>query len=218
MKLHGVIFDLDGTLGDTLPVCCAAFRRVLMEFVGREFADHEIMALFGPSEEGIIQRLVPDAWQACLQAYLREYDAAHGRYSRPFPGIHAALGALRERDVCLAIVTGKGGHSAAISLRHLGLAPHFPVVETGSAEGAVKPVAIRKVLARWGAPPAQVAYVGDAPYDMQAAREAGVMPLAAAWASTADPDTLRAQAPLAIFRTVERFAAWIEAHVERKGG
>lgn len=218
MKLAGVIFDLDGTLGDTLPVCCAAFRRVLMEFVGREFTDPEIMALFGPSEEGIIQRLVPDRWRACLQAYLREYDAAHARYRQPFPGIEAALRALADRHVSLAIVTGKGARSAAISLRHLGLAQQFPLVETGSAEGAAKPVGIRRVLARWSAPPERVAYVGDAPYDMQAAREVGVIPLAAAWASTADPDALRARAPLATFRSVERFIAWIEAHVERNGG
>ena len=60
MKLKGIMFDLDGTLGDTLPVCFASYRRVFREFLGCHYSDHEITALFGPTEEGIIQQLVPD--------------------------------------------------------------------------------------------------------------------------------------------------------------
>jgi pyrophosphatase PpaX len=214
MKLEGVMFDLDGTLGDTLPVCCAAYRRAFEEFLGRHYTDDEIMALFGPSEEGIIQRLVPDQWQACLQTYLDAYDRAHAPYAKPFPGIETALRLLKQRGVALAIVTGKGPHSAAISLKHLGLASYFDVVETGSAEGAVKPLLIRRVLTKWGVWPHQVAYMGDTAYDIEAAREAGVIPLGAAWAATASAHSLNALAPLATFDSVESFIHWIDRNVE----
>ena len=216
MKLQGIIFDLDGTLGNTLPVVFEAFRRVLQESLGRHFADEEIRALFGPTEEGIFQQLVPDRWEACVQSYLAAYDEVHAQYAQPFPGIEDALQLLKQCGVPLAIVTAKGHHSAAISLKHLGLAHYFDAVETGSAEGAVKPVFIRKVLARWGAPSCQVAYVGDATYDMKAAREAGVVPLGAAWAATADADRLESLSPRATFRSVESFIQWIEANVEPK--
>jgi pyrophosphatase PpaX len=218
VKLQGVIFDLDGTLGDTLPVCCEAYRRTFDEFLGRHYTDREIMALFGPTEEGIVRRLVPDQWQACLQTYLDGYEKAHVHYAQPFPGIEDALGLLRQRGVALGIVTGKGAHSAAISLRYLGLAHYFDVVETGSAEGAVKPRAIQKVIARWGMSPRQVAYVGDSAYDTEAAQEAGVLPLGAAWAATADADSLNALAPLATFRSVESFIKWIDNNVEPTAG
>jgi pyrophosphatase PpaX len=214
MKLAGVIFDLDGTLGDTLPVCFAAFRRALRKFSDRRYTDGEIAALFGPSEEGMLQRLVPDHWQACLETYLAEYERESARNARLFPGMETALGLLKERGVELAIVTGKGAHSAAISLRHLNLAGHFDVVETGSAEGGVKPHSIQKVLTKWGAVPSQVAYVGDAPSDMEAAREAGVIPLGAAWAATSSAEGLGALGPLETFRSVERFIMWIEENVE----
>jgi HAD superfamily hydrolase (TIGR01549 family) len=214
MTLDGVIFDLDGTLGDTLPVCFVAFRRAMQGFSNRRYTDEEIRALFGPSEEGIIRRIVPNRWQACLQAYLTAYEEESARTARLFPGIETALRLLRGRGHRLAIVTGKGAASAAISLRDLRLAEYFDVVETGSPEGGVKPQAIKRILLRWGAPPHRVAYVGDAPADMQAAREAGVIPLGAAWAATACADELRAASPLETFRSVEHFIAWIEAHVE----
>ena len=213
MKLAGVIFDLDGTLGDTLPVCFAAFRRALRKFSDRRYTDDEIAALFGPSEEGMIQRLVPDQWQACLGTYLAAYEEESARRARLFPGIETALRLLRGRGILLAIVTGKGAHSAAISLRHLNLATHFDVVETGSPEGGVKPRSIRKILKKWGALPDEVAYVGDAPSDIEAAREAGVIPLGAAWDATSSAESLNALGPLETFRSVERFIAWIEENV-----
>jgi HAD superfamily hydrolase (TIGR01549 family) len=218
MKLDGVIFDLDGTLGHTLPVCCLAFRRAFRAFLGRDLSDAEITAQFGPSEEGIVQRLVPDRWEACLETYLREYERAHAAHATAFPGIDAALRSLRRRGVRLAIVTGKGPHSAAISLNYLGLAQAFDLVETGSPNGAVKSAAIRRVLRRWGASPDRVAYVGDAVSDIEAARAAGVISLAAAWAPTASVERLKAWEPRAIFESVERFIGWIEANVGADGG
>ena len=73
MRLHGVIFDLDGTLGDTLPACFVAFRRALEGFSAREYTDAEIAALFGPSEEGMIQRLVPEAGPGVRNIYQWEW-------------------------------------------------------------------------------------------------------------------------------------------------
>lgn len=165
----------------------------------------------------MIRRLVPDRWQACLEAYLAAYEES-ARSARLFPGIETALRLLRKRGHALAIVTGKGAASAAISVEHLRLGAFFDVVETGSPDGSVKPLAIKRVLAKWGAPPNQVAYVGDAPADIQAAREVGVIPLAAGWAATSDADTLSALSPLETFRDVQDFIAWIKKNVEPRSG
>ncbi|HWU37536.1 MAG TPA: HAD family hydrolase [Candidatus Acidoferrum sp.] len=218
MRLDGVIFDLDGTLGDTLPVCFTAFRLAMTGFSQRRFTDEEIIALFGASEEGIIRRLVPDKWQACLKVYLEAYAEEFAKCARLFPGIETALRLLKKRGVALAIVTGKGSESAAISLRHLGLVGFFDIVEIGSPEGSVKPLAIKRVLAKWGAAPDRVAYVGDAPTDIEAAREAGVIPLGAAWAATSNSDILGALSPLETFRSIEDFTRWVEKNVESLPG
>jgi HAD superfamily hydrolase (TIGR01509 family) len=213
MQLHGVIFDMDGTLADTVPLCCAAYRRAFKEHTGREYSDDEIAVHFGSSEEGIIQRVVPERWEACLATYLAAYEQAHASYIDPFPGVGETLRDLRRRGVALAIVTGKGPRSAAISFDRLGLARCFDSVEVGSPVGAIKPLAIRRVLARWNVTPERVAYVGDVPSDIEAAREAGVLPLAAAWAPAADSVTLQALRPVATFVSVEDFLTWIGARV-----
>jgi pyrophosphatase PpaX len=213
MRLDGVIFDLDGTLADTLPVCFVAFRHTMESFSSRRYTDEEIMATFGPSEEGIIQRLVPDRWEECLNAYLEAYEQEHLRAARLFPGIEEALHRLKERGIPLALVTGKGPRSAAISFRHLGLAHYFDILETGAPEGSIKPEAIRKVLAKWAVPPEWVAYVGDAASDMEEAKATGLIPLGAAWDPRA---TVRsgAVAPRLLFPTVESFMDWIEVSAE----
>lgn len=214
MQIDGMIFDLDGTLTDTFRVCFAAFREALRHVTGRTYSDEEILARFGPSEEGMLQRWVPDRWEECLRFYLAAYEREHRRMARTFPGVETALGLLKARGIRLAVVTGRGPHSTAISLAQFGLVPYFDSVETGAPEGAVKPRCIRRVVERWGVPAGRVAYLGDVPSDVEASRAAGVLPLAAAWEERSNAGALRALDPLAVFDTVPQFLRWIETTVE----
>lgn len=214
VKLDGMIFDLDGTLADTLPVCFAAFRDVFAAHLGQTWSDAEIHALFGPSEEGIIARLVPDA-DAGYRDYLAAYERAHVVCGQPFTGIREALRLLAARGIPVAIVTAKGPGSAAISARVLGLDRHFATLEAGTPGGNAKPRSIRRVLDSWGVGPERVAYVGDAVQDVRASRVAGVVPIAAAWAGTADRAALLDAEPELLFESTADFTAWIERDVER---
>lgn len=210
MRLDGMIFDLDGTLADTLPACFRAFRRALAACGHRPMSDAEVMEYFGPSEDGIFQRLAPDNWRAYLKAYLDVYEEEHASSARLFPGIEVALRLLLERAIRLAIVTGKGPESAAASIRLLGLAPYLDHWEPGDPSGNIKPAAIAKVLDRWKVSPKDVAYLGDTPEDVRAARAAGLLPLSAAWDGRADVARLRAVSPHAIFASVDEFLRWSE--------
>ncbi|MCO5177769.1 MAG: HAD family hydrolase [Thermomicrobiales bacterium] len=213
MTIRGVIFDLDGTLANTLPVCCAAFRPVLRDITGRQYSDPEIMALFGPNEEGILQQMAGDGWQQALQCFLSEYEAHHDTCLATFDGIDETLRHINESGARMAIITGKGAGSAAISVRRLGLDAYFDLIASGSATGVIKSQQIREVAEQWALPVEQVAYVGDTAYDMQHAAEAGATPIAAAWADTADRDALAATNPQRLFITVTDFDRWIRDHV-----
>lgn len=208
--IRGVIFDLDGTLGDTLPVCYRAFRAVLRRRLGRDFADTEIHAMFGPSEEGILESLCPDDPEGATEEYLEVYRDAHGSCPRPFEGIRETLESLRSRGVELAVVTGKGERSAAVSLEVLELQDYFPVVEAGSKSGGIKVQRMRSVLGLWGLPPGAVVGVGDAPSDVRAARTVRIGSLAAAWAPGADPQGLAACQPDRVFNDVSAFSRWLQ--------
>jgi phosphoglycolate phosphatase/pyrophosphatase PpaX len=177
--------------------------------LGRSPSDEEIYAHFGPSEEGMFQHWVPDHWELCVRQYLIHYEQEHRRIGRVFSGVERTLETLRVSGIPMAIVTGKGAHSAAISMDQLGLTPYFDVVETGSPRGNVKRQAIQNVLSRWGIDVSHVAYLGDAVSDIEVAHGVGVLPLAAAWEPRADVAALQASQPHAIFRTVPEFHAWI---------
>jgi pyrophosphatase PpaX len=113
-----------------------------------------------------------------------------------------------QRGIRRGIVTGKGRGTAEISMRALGLSPYIEALETGSEVGADKPESIRRMLERWDISAKEAAYVGDMPYDMQAAREVGLLPLGAAWAKTA---TVKAgDGAVELFTSVAAFTEWIE--------
>jgi phosphoglycolate phosphatase-like HAD superfamily hydrolase len=207
--IRGVIFDLDGTLADTLPLCIAAFRAAIHPLAGRTLSDEEIIATFGPSEEGTIRALIPHRFGECLEDYLRHYESMHDAYSVPFDGIASLLDELRSARVPLAVVTGKGSRSAAISLKVLGLEHYFTPIKSGSPEGPCKDLAILDVLKEWGIAPGETVYVGDAPTDVLAARTAGCYVASACWASTAQATALEALQPDAVVRTVSELKDWL---------
>jgi len=217
MRLTGMIWDFDGTLADTVPICIAAFQHVFARYLGRHYSDEEIVALFGASEEGMIRQVMPDRWREGERAYLTAYERLHDEHARPFPGIVEMLRTLRERGARLAIVTGKGRGSADISIRRLGLAPYFDRVEVGSPIGPIKSQGMRAVLAAWGASPEEYAYVGDMPYDMEAAVDVGLLGLGAAWASTATVGKAGNPRSAPIFATVDDMMAWLDRNIELRG-
>ena len=180
-------------------------------FTDRRFTDAELIASYGPSEDGILRQLLPQHWQPCFEHYLEEYAARHAGRALLFPGIETVLDLLAASDMRLAIVTGKSRRAAAITLDHTGISRFFDAIEAGSAEGGIKPRSIRKVLARWGLHESDVAYVGDAIYDMQAASAEGVPGIGAAWGGTAGVDALKTAGAALTFPTVEGFLGWLRA-------
>lgn len=123
-KIKAVIFDLDGTLANTLPLCIEAFRQSVEPLINRSISDAEIIATFGPSEEGTIMALAPDHYDKGVADYLYFYKNLHGMCPKPFDGIKELLVALKNKEVHVAMVTGKGKYSTAISLQYFALT-HF---------------------------------------------------------------------------------------------
>lgn len=217
MSIRGIIFDIDGTLGDTIHLCYEAFRQTLLKLTGKRWENDEIRDLFGPTEEGIFQRLMPDRWEQAMDAFMDAYKELHPRLVKSFDGLEDVLTLLKGHSVSIAVVTGKGPRSASVTLDELGFKRYFGRVEPGSPNGAMKPQAILEVVRDWGFAPSDIAYLGDSPYDVQASREAGTMALAAAWASTTRGERLQrvqAEGPDEVFHTIQEFHRWVERNVD----
>jgi phosphoglycolate phosphatase-like HAD superfamily hydrolase len=216
MSLRGLIFDFDGTLADTLPVCIRAFREVLEPRLGREVSDAEVRGHFGPSEEGVIQRFVPSHVNECLEAYLHAYERLHHTYPVEIPGITAMLTRFKRLGLSLAVVTAKGLESATISLDHLGMTKYFSLVEVGTPIGEHKLESIGKVVAYWSVDVHDVAYVGDMPIDMRVAKDMGAVPLGAAWLPTTAGDALRRAGAQEVFSRPRALVRWVESQTRAR--
>ncbi len=211
--LQLVIFDWDGTIADTLPLCMAAFRASIQPYLTHTLTDREIIDTFGPAEGGTIQALIPDHYEEGLAAYLTHYRALHGMCEKPFDGMDDVFSLLKEKGVHIALVTGKGKESADITLERFGLSALFEVVETGSPVRVQKMEGMQSVLQKLDIPASDAVYVGDTVSDIREARRAGLTALAAAWAETADIPALEAAHPDALFRTVADFAAYLRTQL-----
>jgi phosphoglycolate phosphatase/pyrophosphatase PpaX len=209
-----VIFDLDGTTGDTLPMATAAFREAYRELEGRDIPDDEITRYFGPSEEGTIRSILPGHVKEGLALYLKYYTELHDSMCpKPFDGVRELIAEIKRRGAVCALVTGKGRRSLDISLEKFGMTDAFDAIETGIAERPIKTEGIARVLEKFGAAPQETLYVGDAPSDITSARELSCEIASAAWAAGAETKTLEKMNPGMVFYDVKTLAEYLAARL-----
>lgn len=209
-KLKAVIFDLDGTIGDTVPLCIKAFRHSVEPLVKKAVTDSEIMATFGPSEEGTIMALAPEHYEKGIAEYLIHYKAFHNICPAPFEGIRELLDTLKKSNIRLAMVTGKGKYSTEISLKRFDLENYFEIIETGVSSGPIKPEGLQNVINEFcELSKEEMIYIGDAPSDIDASRLAGIPVVAVAWAEAADREKLIENQPDMIFDSVSELTRWL---------
>ena len=195
MALKAVIFDFDGTVADSLPLCVAAFRKAIEPLAGRTVSDAEVLATFGPSEEGTIMALIPQHFEQGLRDYHAAYRALHFMCPAPFEGIREIIAYLKTKGLRTALVTGKGAVSLDISLKYLSLEDAFELVRTGIPTGLNKVTGLSEVLEGFGIRPEEALYIGDMPSDITAAREVGMPICAAAWCPDTDITALVREHP-----------------------
>lgn len=202
IKLVG--FDLDGTIGDTIPLCLGAYQKAVGPYLQRDLTEEEIKRAFGLNEEGMTRLIVGDDWEKALNDFNRAYEQMHFLCPRPFDGIAELIGDLKKNGLLVALITGKGEDTCAITLKQFGLQECFDRIETGSPDRNRKAEAMDELLEHYGLHPDEMVYIGDVVSDITACREAGVTCLSAAWASSALPfaDQLEALNPGNVIHSV----------------
>lgn len=208
-KPEGIIFDLDGTLADTLPLCIVSFQEALKEATGKEYSREDVVAHLGKSEEGIINSLTSTKQEECLKVFLDIYKKNHDICPSLFEGMTDILDLIHNNSIKMAMVTGKGKSTAKITLEYYNIDKYFEFVETGAQIGSIKPECIAKIAKAWDMPTEQIAYIGDSPNDIRDSYEAGVKPIAVTWASTTKADTLKQLKPFILFEKITDFKNWL---------
>jgi len=196
------IFDLDGTLVDSLPDIARALNAALAEAGRRAFPLDEVRGFVGDGAAKLVQRALGPDGQAdadavdAMTARFRHLYAHHlHQETRAYPGVEAALRALAAA-MPLAVVTNKPRELARPLLGALALDGFFADV-IGDGDGFARkpaPDAGLWLLARHGATPADTLVVGDGLPDLRFARALGARAAAVTWGYVA-PDSLRAEQP-----------------------
>lgn len=211
-----IIFDLDGTLVDTLPLIYRSFNAALYPVLGRELSDSEIRATFGPPDNQIISEFVdePVERDAAIDRYVSVYRQDHQEYARVFEGIPEFLEDAASLGVRLAVVTGKSRITAVESLEQTGLAHFFGVVIAGDDVEKQKPdpEAISLALQQLGHEPGRPgAMIGDSEADVQAGKRCGLMTIGVLW-GVPEHDNLMRAGPDHVAGTVDDVRTLLAIH------
>ncbi len=178
-----VVFDLDGTVVDTVELIVESFRHATRTVLEEELPDEVILAGVGRPLMEQMQRLSAERAQALYDTY-REYNhRRHDELIRGYEGVSEVLDALRAAGRRLGIVTSKSADTTQMAFRAVGLREHFEVVVTASdtTEHKPSPAPLLLCLERFGASAEGSIYVGDSPFDIEAGRAAGMATAAVAW-------------------------------------
>ncbi|WHZ06189.1 HAD family hydrolase [Neobacillus sp. YX16] len=205
--IKAIIFDFDGTLADTLPVCFYAFQAVFKEFDNVEVTSNEIKAMFGPSETGIIrENLLHPHHDKAIELYYEKYTEKHKELVLDNEEINHLLHSLKREGYKLGIVTGKANRSLLISLECLNMNDLFDVIITGDDVTIPKPhpEGIVKALAHFNIKNTEAVFLGDSDADILAGKQANIHTIGVQWLPNYQTLEFKVQ-PDQMFKNINEF-------------
>lgn len=186
-----ILFDVDGTLLDSQTHIFRTMTEAFDALGAPPPAMEDVRRVIGLALETAIARIAPDlsaqdvaaASQAYRRAAAEARAAGGGEAASPlFPGARDALARLAQTEALLGVATGKGRPGLECALEAHRLRPFFVTTQTGSdAPGKPNPEMVLRALSETGAEARDTVVVGDSPYDMQMALNAGARALGVAW-------------------------------------
>jgi len=178
-----VLFDLDGTLIDTIDMILASMRHATADILGEALPDEVLLHNVGVPLRAQMTEFSPEHAEELLVSYRAHNAIVHDELVAEFPGTDTGLKALVDAGYRLAIVTSKSRPVAMRGLSCFGLEDYFEeiVAYEDTEIHKPEPEPLLEAARRLGVPIDCCAYVGDSPHDMNAAIAAGAVPVAALW-------------------------------------
>ena len=187
MKHKAVIFDLDGTILDTLEDLKNSVNFALSKNGLPERSYEEVRSFVGNGIRLLIERSVPENTDSgvvnrCFEDFKAHYKEHSADNTKPYEGIIALLDELKSKGVKLAVVSNKADFAVQTLVKEYfqGLF-HFAVGEREGIRRKPCPDSVNEAIRVLGASPDEVVYVGDSEVDIETSRNAGVPCIAVTW-------------------------------------
>lgn len=212
-KYEGIIFDIDGTLTSTFDLIFASFNYVMKKYLNRSYSNDEIVSLFGPTEDQILDKLCGQNAEKAKEDYYNFYTDNH-HMADLYPGIKELLEYIKSKKLYLSIYTGKGRKAAAITLKKLGIFKYFDLMITGDEvkEHKPSPEGIELFIDKFNLSKEKVLMIGDAPSDIKAAKAAGVDIASVLWDSYSKEKVLKLKSDY-FFHSVSELSEFIKDNI-----
>lgn len=213
MSLKALVFDLDGTLLDTLPDLVALTNAVMDAHGYPRHTAEEILTYIGSGARVLMRRAIPsyvpdDDLDGLMQLWRDLYPEYGFRLTKPYPGIADALSALRRAGVLLGVLSNKFD-AAAQDVIEAFFPGVFDLVRGEGPDTPRKPdpTGLLNVAREWGLPPTQIGLVGDTGgTDIAAACAAGAFPIGVSWGYNSVESLIAAGAHVVVDNPAELLA------------
>ena len=186
-KKKAVVFDFDGTLSNSFPLVAGKITEAIAMFRKEELTEEENNSIYGPTEEGIILKLIKDKGQAkeCFLRYLDLYNQYHEELLPDFiPGIRELLEELNKRNIPVFLLTGRSKESTMITLTKFNAFKYFKAIYTGGLYGEVKEELLNELASIHHYNKEDLVYIGDSLHDVPQCRRANVDLISVSYANT----------------------------------
>jgi pyrophosphatase PpaX len=204
---EAVVFDLDGTVVDSVELIILSFQHAIREVLGREMSREEAIAWVGMPLHEQMERFSPEQADELVEVYREFNHREHDRMLTLYEGIQDLLYTLRKAGVKVGLVTSKSRFTTQMAFDLTGIEAYFDatVCAGEASDNKPSPAPILACLEQLGVEPSAAAYVGDSPSDIQAALAAGVIAIAVTW-GVFHADRLVAEKPDVLVHTIPELA------------
>jgi pyrophosphatase PpaX len=197
--LKAALFDFDGTLVDTTEMIYQGMRHAASTVLGRDDIPREtLLANVGQPLPRQMELIDADKAERLLEAYRYHHEANHDALIQEFPQVAAALSRLRSAGIKVAVVTSKRQASVEMALNNFpdlrDVVDRFVTMEDTKEHKPHPEPLWRGLELMGGVPKEDAAYVGDSPFDVEAAKAAGLTSVAVSWGAFSE-DRLREAEP-----------------------
>ena len=196
--LSAVLFDFDGTLVDTTEMIHQSMRHATSSVLGRDDIPREaLLANVGRPLPRQMELLDAEKAELLLEAYRSHHEQHHDALISEFPGVEESLSRLQAAGIKAAVVTSKRRPSVEMALKNYpglrSVVDRFVTLED-TDEHKPHPEPLLRGLELLGVPKERAAYVGDSPFDVEAAKAADLTSVAVSWGAFSE-DRLREAEP-----------------------